>query len=356
VVATSLGFGVPAGLTSPFLVQYTPEQIASGRQSVGLDTFHSRGITLGDTLVVQVKAKEEDKDKLVCPDLSGKWQMGGPYNVGQPTAISQQGNRLQLTNERGGTSNGSCTGDGAVTAFDWGNLTGRLSPGADRIDWRNGTWWVRRESAESCDIAGTWTNHTNVVTTWTFTRMPNGFHAKEGGGCNAKGTATLSGRTLTVVWRCDQGFAGTYTWELNASCTEGKGRVVHEGEKLTGRSFSSTIKRSGEMGSPPGPPGVGGQPSPGDPIQRAQEYVVWLHPSETTCCPADTTGEPNYAYHGTTADRVKAGAIVIGRFRSQEDMKSWVCNRQISPHYWAHTYARIGNYHVTRLPCTPTRR
>ncbi len=100
---------------------------------------------------------------------------------------------------------------------------------------------------------------------------------------------------------------------------------------------------------PPINVGTSGNSSGGD-------YVVWLDPGNTTCCPGDTNGEPNYVYHGTRASLVKANAIILQRFRTEKEMKEWSCNRTVSPHFWAGTYAKFGNYHVTRVPCPVTRR
>lgn len=86
------------------------------------------------------------------------------------------------------------------------------------------------------------------------------------------------------------------------------------------------------------------------------DFVVWLDPGDTTCCPGDTNGEPNYGYHGTRSSLVRPNAIILRRFRTEKEMKDWTCNRTISPHFWAQTYAKFGNYHVTRVPCPVTRR
>jgi len=78
-----------------------------------------------------------------CSFLDGAWRMGGPYNIGRPTRIAASPANLLFTNENGQSSRGSCGGADAVTALDWGQLVGRVSPNRKRIDWANGTWWVR---------------------------------------------------------------------------------------------------------------------------------------------------------------------------------------------------------------------
>jgi hypothetical protein len=65
------------------------------------------------------------------------------------------------------------------------------------------------DPTSSCDLSGAWTNTTNVTTKWTFTGrgQADTYSAKESGGCNAEGTATLSGRNVTLNWSCAQQYA-----------------------------------------------------------------------------------------------------------------------------------------------------
>lgn len=70
--------------------------------------------------------------------------MAGPYNAGMPSVITQDGNYLIFVNEKGGRSRGVLKNDAEVIALDWeGGLIGQLTEGATRINWKNGTWWVR---------------------------------------------------------------------------------------------------------------------------------------------------------------------------------------------------------------------
>lgn len=74
-------------------------------------------------------------------DLSGTWYSGG--DRGRPTSISQSGETLMLVNEHGNRSGGHVAGS-TVVAHDWeGCLRGTVSPDGSRIDWANGTFWVR---------------------------------------------------------------------------------------------------------------------------------------------------------------------------------------------------------------------
>jgi DNA-directed RNA polymerase subunit RPC12/RpoP len=78
------------------------------------------------------------------PRLAGDWKMGGPYNVGMACHIRQSGKDLTFVNEKGDESQGAFNSKTEVIALDWeGGLTGKLVKNNTRINWRNGTWWVK---------------------------------------------------------------------------------------------------------------------------------------------------------------------------------------------------------------------
>jgi len=78
------------------------------------------------------------------PRLAGDWKMGGPYNVGRPCQILQSGNDLTFVNENGNQSSGVFESKTVVIALDWeGGLRGTLNKKATRINWKNGTWWLK---------------------------------------------------------------------------------------------------------------------------------------------------------------------------------------------------------------------
>jgi hypothetical protein len=82
------------------------------------------------------------------PDLSGIWYMGGPYSVGMPCHILQDGGTLTFINEKGDQSVGKFVDSGTVMASDWQGLNGEISDGGKRINWSNGSWWVRQSGNE----------------------------------------------------------------------------------------------------------------------------------------------------------------------------------------------------------------
>jgi hypothetical protein len=78
--------------------------------------------------------------------LNGNWQMGS-----RPTAplcqVIQQGNALTFINEKGEQSSGSFIDASTVVANDWNGLKGTISADGNRIDWANGSWWVRSSTS-----------------------------------------------------------------------------------------------------------------------------------------------------------------------------------------------------------------
>ena len=79
-------------------------------------------------------------------NLAGAWRMGGPYNVGRPCQIIQENEALTFVNEHGNQSSGNFQSDTQVIATDWENgLIGTLTDDHNRINWKNGTWWIRSE-------------------------------------------------------------------------------------------------------------------------------------------------------------------------------------------------------------------
>jgi hypothetical protein len=82
-------------------------------------------------------------------DLSGRQQInlsGVWYINGHKCTITQEGNKLWLTNERGLRSEGLLRDDGKVVANGakgWNKLIGTLSHNNTQIDWANGTRWTR---------------------------------------------------------------------------------------------------------------------------------------------------------------------------------------------------------------------
>lgn len=95
------------------------------------------------------------------PDIAGIWYMGGPYNEGLSCQILHNGDALIFINERGDQSAGGFVDSGTVVASDWQGLRGRISDDGKRIDWSNGTWWVRTKQEGNVQPQGTPTSGMN---------------------------------------------------------------------------------------------------------------------------------------------------------------------------------------------------
>jgi len=100
------------------------------------------------------------------PNISGTWYMGGDHS--KRCRITQSGNSITLTNERGQTATGHFT-DPSNIATNWPSslhtslgpktqVYGRISPNLDTILWNNSTFWTRGGSTTGKlpDISGTW--------------------------------------------------------------------------------------------------------------------------------------------------------------------------------------------------------
>jgi hypothetical protein len=97
-----------------------------------------------------------------------------------------------------------------------------------------------QQSGQDCKLAGGWLQSTEGVgaTGWQITSSGQ---ATDVGIGYAKGTATLTGRTLRINWSTNNGYSGYYEWTLDSSCTSGSGSLVF----FTGRTgiYKSTVKR-----------------------------------------------------------------------------------------------------------------
>lgn len=74
-------------------------------------------------------------------DLEGTWYLGGHRDMRAEIALTRRG--LEATNEHGHTTRLEITRGGNVHALDWqGGLRGNVR--RDRIEWENGTTWMRQ--------------------------------------------------------------------------------------------------------------------------------------------------------------------------------------------------------------------
>jgi hypothetical protein len=74
------------------------------------------------------------------PNIAGNYVFNS-----RSTSVVQSGTTLSFVNEHGNTSSGVFVDATHVRATDWGNLVGTIN--GDRIEWANGTGWVRTTAA-----------------------------------------------------------------------------------------------------------------------------------------------------------------------------------------------------------------
>jgi hypothetical protein len=75
-------------------------------------------------------------------NLTGTWYAQGDRS--QSCSIRQRGNNLQLSNQSGDNASGQMNGKRTVTT-NWNGTTigGTVSANGNRINWDNGTYWIR---------------------------------------------------------------------------------------------------------------------------------------------------------------------------------------------------------------------
>lgn len=80
-------------------------------------------------------------------NLAGTWickQKCPAGGEGKTASIEQNGRNLTFTNEGGGTSKGNFESSTSVVATQWGNLTAMITDGGKKLNWANGTIWVKQ--------------------------------------------------------------------------------------------------------------------------------------------------------------------------------------------------------------------
>lgn len=100
------------------------------------------------------------------PDISGVWYANG--SPASRCSISQSGASVTLKNQQGRTASGSFSGSSTLEtdwgAFGGGRITGTISSDLRRINWSNGSFWVRE--------SGNFTPRSVSVSTASATTAP----------------------------------------------------------------------------------------------------------------------------------------------------------------------------------------
>ena len=93
----------------------------------------------------------------------------------------------------------------------------------------------------TCTLASVWSATVSELGQSTWTISDDGTAVEQGLG-NARGRATLSGKTLTIQWRAGE-VTGDYVVSLNDDCSAGTGQVRWLSGPVPRRTFETTFKR-----------------------------------------------------------------------------------------------------------------
>lgn len=121
----------------------------------------------------------------------------------------------------------------------------------------------------------------------------------------------------------------------------------------------STLARIDTLGKglvqPPAPTQVKDNPrdKPKVASQSPDDFLVWVHEADRTCCKNTGGGTLPYAFHASQRRALKDGAIVLGTFATHKEMMIWVCARKLKKAAYnaVGVYGVIGPYTVSRIPC-----
>jgi hypothetical protein len=186
----------------------------------------------------------------------GNWALDGALNAGSVAHLRAVARGCTVDHIRGRWISGppgaiAPRGCGGVATCVWKVHGNRQSAAAfQAFATSSGTGArsnvVRVAWAGSCTRVGTWENRTEGIgvaeTDWT---VEAGGVAREGGGGNATGMATLNGHVLRIVWvASDQVTTGIYEWTLGPNCKTGQGTLRFTGPpSRVGESHVSKVTK-----------------------------------------------------------------------------------------------------------------
>ncbi len=136
--------------------------------------------------------------------IAGDWCAQGDKN--KRCSISNNGAFLTFTNEQGSTSSGHFTNmqQTEFSADQWQFVRGTLSPDGLRIDWTNGTYWMRCGSSgggggRRPNLDGTWYRDGNRSLRCSIRQKKGNLTLKNEVGQTATGSFADS-RRITTSW------------------------------------------------------------------------------------------------------------------------------------------------------------
>jgi hypothetical protein len=135
--------------------------------------------------------------------IAGDWCAQGDKN--KRCSISNNGPFLSFTNEQGSTSSGHFTNmqQTEFSADQWQFVRGTLSSDGLRIDWTNGTYWMRCSGGSGGgrrpNLDGTWYRDGNRSLRCTIRQKKGNLVLKNEVGQTANGSFDSSSR-ITTYW------------------------------------------------------------------------------------------------------------------------------------------------------------
>lgn len=134
--------------------------------------------------------------------IAGEWCAQGDKN--KHCSITNNGAFLNFTNEQGSTSSGHFTNmqQTEFSADQWQFVRGTLSPDGLRIDWTNGTYWMRCSGGgggRRPNLDGTWYRDGNHSLRCTIHQKKGNLTLKNEVGQTANGSFDSSQR-ITTYW------------------------------------------------------------------------------------------------------------------------------------------------------------
>ena len=147
--------------------------------------------------------------------IAGEWCAQGDKN--KRCSISNNGPFLSFTNEQGSTSTGHFTNmqQTEFSADQWQFVKGALSSDGLRIDWSNGTYWMRCGSSggRRPNLDGTWYRDGNRSYRCTIRQKKGHLSLRNEVGQTGTGSFDSS-RRITTDWSGQQ-IAGTVSSDGN---------------------------------------------------------------------------------------------------------------------------------------------
>jgi hypothetical protein len=161
-------------------------------------------VTLFGALRLRSSAAPLPQDFGQAARIAGQWCAQGDKT--KHCSISNNGPFLSFTNEQGSTSSGHFTNmqQSEFSADQWQFVRGSLSPDGLRIDWSNGTYWMRCSGSGGGErrpnLDGTWYRDGDHAMRCSIRQKKGKLNLKNESGQTATGSFDGNSRIITNWW------------------------------------------------------------------------------------------------------------------------------------------------------------